>query len=77
MQKFITVDPVGREKLRAIFGVSGVTVWQALNYKKDTVLCRKIRKAAMANGGRLMVVLDAAAELPGNMEKIQAFARAL
>lgn len=51
-----------RKKLEALFGVTGKTVSNALNYageRGETTLAKKIRKAAMENGGRRMAYLPA------------------
>lgn len=40
-----------KAKLRRMFGVSNVTVWSALNYMTDSKLAKKIRAAALADGG--------------------------
>ena len=58
----IEVSAEVRKKLEAMFGVTGKTVSNALNYagkRGETELAKKIRKAAMANGGRRMAYLPA------------------
>lgn len=39
--------------LRKTFGVSGVTVWKALNFITDSKLSRQIRQAAIQQGGEI------------------------
>lgn len=41
--------------LAKIFKVSNVTVWQALSFKKNNLIHRKIRKAAALRGNKLMI----------------------
>lgn len=58
----IEVSTEVRKKLEKIFGVTGKTVSNALNYageRGETELAKKIRRAAMENGGRRMVYLPA------------------
>lgn len=49
--KRINLPKSKKAKLRRIFGVSNVTVWSALNYMTDSKLAKKIRDAALADGG--------------------------
>lgn len=49
--KRINLSKSKKAKLRRVFGVSNVTVWSALNYMTNSVLARKIRDAALADGG--------------------------
>ena len=58
----IEVSTEVRKKLEKIFGVTGKTVSNALNYageRGETELAKKIRRAAMENGGRRMAYLPA------------------
>jgi len=58
----IEVSTEVRKKLEKIFGVTGKTVSNALNYAGErgaTELAKKIRRAAMENGGRRMAYLPA------------------
>lgn len=49
--KRINLPKNRRARLRRTFGVSGVTVWSALNYLTNSPLAEKIRRAALADGG--------------------------
>lgn len=49
--KRINLPKSKKAKLRRVFGVSNVTVWSALNYMTDSKLAKKIRDAALADGG--------------------------
>lgn len=49
--KRINLPKSKKAKLRRVFGVSHVTVWSALNYLTDSQLAKKIRDAALADGG--------------------------
>lgn len=49
--KRINLPKSKKAKLRQVFGVSNVTVWSALNYVTDSNLAKKIRNAALVEGG--------------------------
>lgn len=49
--KRIVTDKETRRKLRALIGVSEKTLSQALNYRSDTALARRIRALALQCGG--------------------------
>lgn len=49
--KYISVPGQTRRDLRKIFQCTREMVWQALNYRSDSDLARKIRKAALERGG--------------------------
>lgn len=53
--EFIVVGDGVKEKLAKTLGVSLWTVCAALNYNRNTDLYRRIRKAAMENGGERWV----------------------
>lgn len=59
----IEISKEVREKIMKTFGVSNQTVTNAMNYsggnRGETELAQKIRKMAMANGGRRMAYLPA------------------
>lgn len=58
----IEVSTEVRKKLEKIFGVTGKTVSNALNYageRGETDLAKRIRRAAMENGGKRMAYLPA------------------
>lgn len=52
MEKKVLVDQEIREKLRNLFGCSRKTVWEALNYRTDTELAKRIRHTAIKLGGQ-------------------------
>lgn len=52
----IVTTPEEANYLARLFGVSGVTVWAALRFKKSNLIHKKIRKAAMERGGEQVVV---------------------
>lgn len=45
--------------LQTLFKVCPTTIWAALNFAKSNEIHRKIRKAAIENGGCLRVTVDA------------------
>ncbi len=47
----IVVERGTTKELVEVFGTNRMTVWQALQYKTDTDLAKRIRKAAMDRGG--------------------------
>lgn len=49
--KYIDLPKEKKALLRRMFDTTGVTVWSALNYVTNSDLARRIRSAAMANGG--------------------------
>jgi DeoR/GlpR family transcriptional regulator of sugar metabolism len=53
----IIVEHGSKKKLQKIFNVSHVTVRKALNGEKDTDLAKRIRKAALQNGGKEVVII--------------------
>ncbi len=50
-KRIIVVTPEEAKYLARRFGVSGVTVWAALRYRKSNLIHKKIRKAAIERGG--------------------------
>ena len=40
--------------IRKSFGCTRQAVWQALNFKRDSDLARKIRRLALMRGGKLL-----------------------
>lgn len=57
LAKQITATRDTREFLAKNFHVSKVTVWQALTFKKDNDLMRRIRMAAKERGGVTLISL--------------------
>ncbi|MBT0708795.1 hypothetical protein INE90_01123 [Bacteroides uniformis] len=57
LAKQITATRETREFLAKNFHVSKVTVWQALTFKKDNDLMRRIRMAAKERGGVTLISL--------------------
>lgn len=55
-KKIIVITPEEGKYLQKLFGVSHVTVWQAVKYVKNNLIHRKIRKAAIERGGQQMVL---------------------
>lgn len=55
-KRIIAITPEEREYLRRRFKVSGVTVWEAVKYRKDNLIHKKIRKAAIERGNPQMVL---------------------
>ena len=55
-ERIIAVTPEEAKYLAKLFEVSHVTVWAALKYKKDNLIHRKIRKAAIERGNPQMVL---------------------
>lgn len=60
-RKQIEVSKEVRAKLAQIFNASRMTVWRALAFRGDSRQSRRIRKAALQNGG-IMLVLSPALE---------------
>lgn len=55
-QRIITITPEENKYLQNVFGVSGVTVWQAVKYIKNNDLHKRIREAAIERGAPQMVL---------------------
>ena len=55
--KRINLPKSKKAKLRQVFGVSNVTVWSALNYVTDSNLAKKIRNAALVEGGTVDIYI--------------------
>ena len=55
-QRIITITPEENKYLQNVFGVSGVTVWQAVKYIKNNDLHKRIRKVAIERGAPQMVL---------------------
>lgn len=49
--KYISVPNQTKRDLRVIFKCTKEMVWQALNYKSDSDLAKRIRKIALDKGG--------------------------
>ncbi len=47
----IVVERGTTKELVEVFGTNRITVWQALTFQTDTMLAKRIRKAAMERGG--------------------------
>lgn len=54
--KHILIDTPTRKKLLKLFGCSTVAVWKALTYRSQSETARRIRQAALENGGQLVGV---------------------
>lgn len=54
-KRFIAITPEEREYLRKVFKCSGMTVWQAVTYRKNYDTHKRIRKAAIERGNPQMV----------------------
>lgn len=52
MRKFIRVKPETRDQIMAKYGVTRQTVWESLNFVRRCDRADKIRKDALAMGGR-------------------------
>lgn len=50
----IEVTPAVRRELMKLFGCSAMNVWRALNFTSESDECRRIRRAAIEKGGRVM-----------------------
>ncbi len=60
MKKNIAVSKEAREKIAKLFDVTMRTVWNALNLDyPETDIIKRIRKAAMENGGVIMATIPA------------------
>lgn len=53
MKQIIITKPM-RDLLIKTFAVNRVTVWAAMNYKRDTESHRRMRKFAIENGGKVV-----------------------
>lgn len=56
-QRIIVITPEERKYLQKIFGCSGVTVWEAVKYRKSNDIHKRIRKAAIERGNRQVVLV--------------------
>lgn len=52
--KRIELNNEKKNELASIFSVSRVTIWSALTYNSDSDKARRIRKAAIAKGGKIV-----------------------
>ena len=57
MKRKILVDASDRKFLEAAFGVTSVMIWKALTFESDTDLAKRIRKLAMARGGKVVMTI--------------------
>lgn len=55
-QRIIVITSEENRYLQKLFGVSGVTVWHAVKYLRNSETHRKIRKAAIERGNPQMVL---------------------
>lgn len=55
-QRIIVITPEERKYLQKMFGCSGVTVWEAVKYRKSNDIHKRIRKAAIERGNPQMVL---------------------
>lgn len=55
-QRIIVITPEERKYLQKMFGCSGVTVWEAVKYRKSNDIHKRIRKAAIECGNPQMVL---------------------
>jgi len=55
-QRIIVITPQERDYLMKIFGCSDVSVYEAVKYRKNNDLHKKIRKAAIERGNPQMVI---------------------
>lgn len=55
MEKYIQVTPETRRHLVALFRVTPMSVWNALNFRRDNDLARRIRRAAINHGGQVIL----------------------
>ena len=55
-QRIIVITPEERKYLQKMFGCSGVTVWEAVKYRKSNDIHKRIRKAAIERGNRQVVL---------------------
>ena len=55
-KRIIVITPEERKYLQKMIGCSGVTVWEAVKYRKSNDLHKRIRKAAIERGNPQMVI---------------------
>ena len=55
-KRIIVITPEERKYLQKMIGCSGVTVWEAVKYRKSNDIHKRIRKAAIERGGQQMVL---------------------
>ena len=51
-KRIIVITPEERKYLQKMIGCSGVTVWEAVKYRKSNDIHKRIRKRQPANGNR-------------------------
>lgn len=56
-KKFIALPPGGCRKLAKDFKVTTATVSRALQYRRDSPICRMLRAAALERGGVIKRVI--------------------
>ena len=54
MEKRIVINRGDSKFLENTFNVTQMMVWNALHFRRDTMLAKKIRKAAIERGGVLI-----------------------
>ena len=57
MERKITITPEEKRHLAKLFKVTEVSVWEAVTFRKNNELHRKIRKAAIERGNPQMVLV--------------------
>ena len=55
-KRIIVITPEERKYLQKMIGCSGVTVWEAVKYRKSNDIHKRIRKAAIERGNPQMVI---------------------
>ena len=55
-KRIIVITPEERKYLQKMIGCSGVTVWEAVKYRKSNDIHKRIRKAAIERGRQQMVL---------------------
>ena len=55
-KRIIVITPQERDYLMKQFGCSYVSVYEAVKYRKNNLLHKKIRKAAIERGGQQMIL---------------------
>ncbi|MCS2522799.1 hypothetical protein [Bacteroides sp. KFT8] len=63
MRQKIELSASGKANLAKIFGVSIQNISQALLFRRNSEQARKIREAALINGGSLVQIIDVTDEL--------------
>lgn len=58
MRQKIELSASGKANLAKIFGVSIQNISQALLFRRNSEQARKIREAALINGGNLVQIID-------------------